>query len=77
MNISKRTSRSKKKSKSPSKNVIVLKKSTHPDKKFMVIIDNKTVHFGAKGYSDYTYHKDTERMHRYENRHKRKEDWKR
>jgi hypothetical protein len=64
------------KSRSLSPSVITLKKSSKKDKKFMVIIGNKTVHFGAVGYSDFTIHKDTDRMHRYENRHKSREDWK-
>jgi hypothetical protein len=55
---------------------IILKKSSRSEKKFMVIVDNKTIHFGAKNYSDYTIHKDTERMHRYESRHRSREDWK-
>ncbi len=34
-------------------------------------VDNKIkkVSFGAKGYSDYTIHKDKARMERYQNRH--------
>jgi len=35
----------------------------------------KVTHFGAKGYSDYTQHKDPERMRRYSNRHKSRENW--
>jgi hypothetical protein len=35
----------------------------------------KTVRFGAKGYSDYTIHKDPARKKRYITRHKDKEDW--
>ena len=35
----------------------------------------KTVHFGAKGMSDYTIHKDKDRMKRYLNRHKKRENW--
>ena len=34
----------------------------------------KTTHFGAKGYSDYTIHKNPERRGKYLTRH-RKEDW--
>jgi hypothetical protein len=68
-------SKSRSPSRSPSLNVIYLKKSNNPDKKFMVTIGNKTVHFGASGYSDFTQHKDLDRMHRYENRHKSREDW--
>lgn len=74
-----RTSKSKRKA-SPSKVSIVMKRSNKSDKKYMVIItDNKgkkkTVHFGAKGYSDYTKHKDAERKGRYVTRHKAKENW--
>jgi hypothetical protein len=63
------------------KNIIVyLEKSDKKDKKFKVTIvrdseRNKTVHFGASGYSDYTKHKDEERMKRYDNRHKTRENW--
>ena len=35
----------------------------------------KTIHFGDSKYSDYTIHKDEERMKRYENRHKTRENW--
>ena len=57
-----------------------LNKSTNSYKKFMVTIINslgttKTVHFGANGYSDYTIHKDPERMKRYDSRHKSRENW--
>lgn len=55
---------------------IIIKKSSNPDKKFTAIIDNKkTIHFGGKGYEDYTIHKDDERKQRYINRHKKAEDW--
>ena len=37
---------------------IYLKKSTRGDKKFMVTVNDKKIHFGASGYSDYTKHKD-------------------
>lgn len=68
-------SRSKKRSRSKTKNIIVLKKSTRPEKKYMVTIDNKTIHFGASGYSDYTRHTDKDRMHRYNTRHMSRENW--
>ena len=57
--------------------IVYLKKSTNPAKKFMVYIvpPGKTVHFGARGMSDYTKHKNSARMKRYSNRHKRKESW--
>lgn len=58
------------------KTIVYIKKSNKPGKKYMVRIDNKTVHFGAKGMSDYTIHKDKERKNRYVKRHKSKENWK-
>lgn len=60
---------------------VYLQKSSRPEKKYMVTIFNsnkktsKTVHFGASGYSDYTKHKDKERMKRYTIRHKSRENW--
>ena len=49
---------------------IILKKSNKPTKKFMVMIENKTIHFGSAGMSDFTINKDEERKKRYINRHK-------
>ena len=66
--------RVKSRSKSP-KIVIILEKSKLAGKKLAVIIGNKTINFGAKGYSDYTKHKDEQRMHRYNLRHKSRENW--
>ena len=57
------------------KQKIYLRRSTKPDKKYMVTIDRKTVHFGAAGMSDYTKHKDPERKKRYIARHKKRENW--
>tara|TARA_R100000734_G_C3319038_1_gene114106 strand:+ start:815 stop:1105 length:291 start_codon:yes stop_codon:yes gene_type:complete len=54
---------------------ITLKQSTRANKKFMVKVDNKTIHFGAKGMEDFTTHKDPERKKRYIARHKKREDW--
>ena len=70
-------SKSKKRSRSrrTSGNVIILQKSSLPTKKFSVRVENKTINFGAKGYSDYTIHKDQDRMKRYVIRHKNKENW--
>ena len=53
------------------KTIVYLRKSTNPNKKYMVWVDGKTVHFGARGMSDYTKHKDKDRMKRYSARHKR------
>lgn len=50
---------------------VILKKSPNPKKKYRAIFveNGKHVDFGAKGYSDYTKHKDPIRMKRYLNRH--------
>ena len=69
-------SRRKSSHKSPVKSVITLQKSKLSSKKFAVIIDNKTINFGSKGYSDFTLHGDYDRMKRYENRHRSRENWK-
>ena len=50
--------------------------SVRPDKKFQAVINNKkTIHFGSKGASDFTLHKDNERKRKYEGRHRKREDW--
>lgn len=54
---------------------VYLATSSKADKKYMVRVDGKTIHFGAKGMSDYTKHKDPERKARYIARHKGKEGW--
>lgn len=43
----------------------------------MVTIGNKTIHFGARGMSDYTKHKDAARKDRYKSRHAHRESWSR
>lgn len=56
--------------------VIILKKSPNPKKKFRVVFEDGThTDFGARGYSDYTIHKDPERMKRYLTRHRSRENW--
>lgn len=61
--------------------LIYIKPSTRKDKKFMAKFCNtengreKTTHFGAKGMSDYTIHKDPKRKERYIKRHKVRENW--
>ena len=35
----------------------------------------ETVRFGAQGYSDYTIHRDANRMKRYLSRHRARENW--
>ncbi len=55
--------------------------SDQAHKKFKIEITDsrtgstRTVHFGAKGYSDYTIHRDAERMERYTVRHRARENW--
>jgi hypothetical protein len=48
-------------------------------KRYKVVITEgdkkKTIHFGAKGYENFTIHKDNERKYRYIDRHKKREDW--
>ena len=59
-----------------------IKPSTRAGKKKMAVFINKktgrtkTTHFGARGMSDYTIHKDKERRERYISRHKSRENWK-
>ena len=55
---------------------IIIKPSKKPDKKFAAAIDgNKTVSFGAKGYSDFIRHKDPARKQLYSKRHKATVNW--
>lgn len=57
---------------------IKLKPSTRKDKKWMVVFGFEkpfTVHFGAKGYSDYTIHNNDDIKRRYIARHKVNENW--
>tara|TARA_R110002153_G_scaffold211965_1_gene364527 strand:- start:29 stop:328 length:300 start_codon:yes stop_codon:yes gene_type:complete len=51
------------------------------DKKFKAVFyldgdKKKTLHFGAKGMSDFTIHKDPKRKENYLARHKVRENWK-
>ncbi len=46
-----------------------------PKKFYVVTPEEKVISFGANGYSDYTIHKDPERMQRYLKRHTVREDW--
>lgn len=53
-----------------------LEKSNRKDKKYMVTSsDGHTIHFGQKGYSDFTKHTDLERKKRYVARHRPRENW--
>jgi len=54
----------------------VLKKNPNRIKKFQITFPGgKSVKFGARGYSDYTIHKDPQRMERYLARHRSRENW--
>lgn len=53
-----------------------LSKANDGKHKFLVITPKgKKIKFGAIGYSDYTMHKDKERLKRYLARHKNNENW--
>lgn len=60
---------------------VAIYKSSTKGKKYTAVFydkDQKEIDrtdFGAKGYSDYTIHKDPERKERYLKRHKKNEDW--
>ena len=55
---------------------IIITKSTRKDKKLMAIVNNnKTIHFGASGYADFTTHKDEKRKQNYVSRQKKNENW--
>jgi hypothetical protein len=55
--------------------LVKLRKSNKPDKKFKVIVNNRTIQFGAKGMSDYTKNKDKTRKQLYLSRHRKNENW--
>ena len=59
--------------------LIKIVESTRPEKKLMAVFEKngrqKTVHFGAKNYSDYTIHGDLKRKKRYLKRHAKRENW--
>ena len=52
----------------------LLMKSSRKEKKYMVKMDGKTIHFGAAGMDDFTITGDEEQKKRYMARH-RKENW--
>ena len=60
---------------------VKLTKLKSGDKKFSAVFFDKegkklkTVRFGQFGASDYTQHRDKERMKRYVDRHEKREDW--
>jgi Family of unknown function (DUF5754) len=55
---------------------VILRQSPNSKKKYRVEFENGThVDFGAKGYEDYTMHKDPVRKARYIIRHRLRENW--
>ena len=58
---------------------ITIQKSTRADKKYMAKVPtlegDRTIHFGATGYQDFTTSKDEKRKASYLARHKANEDW--
>jgi len=53
-----------------------LRRATNGIHKFTVQFpDGPKVNFGRKGYSDFTIHRDRERMKRYLTRHRSRENW--
>lgn len=59
--------------------LVRISKSPKKDKKYMAVFEKdckqKTTHFGSRGYSDFTKHKNPSRMRRYTQRHKSRENW--
>ena len=56
--------------------LIKLSRSPINGKKYRAVFsDGSHTDFGAKGYSDYTKHRDTKRRSRYIHRHARNENW--
>jgi len=68
-----------KKSKDKKLKLIKVVKSPKKEKKYRAVFSRegriKNVDFGSFGMSDYTIHKDSKRKTRYENRHKKRENW--
>jgi hypothetical protein len=60
---------------------VVISQSDKKGKKMKAVFTDtktnkkKTIHFGAKGMSDFTIHKDPKRKERYLKRHKVNENW--
>ena len=54
---------------------VSIEKSSRAGKKWMAKVGDKTVHFGARGYEDFTTHGDEKRKAAYLARHKTNEDW--
>ena len=54
----------------------IVRRSTRPDKKYMVITpDGTTIHYGASGSKTFLDHNDKRKKSNYIKRHQRREDW--
>jgi sRNA-binding regulator protein Hfq len=57
-------------------NTFYLEHSPLASKKFRIYLPNGTrIDFGAKGYDDFTTHKDNKRKENYLARHRKRENW--
>ena len=54
---------------------VAIRKSSRAGKKWMARVNDTTIHFGARGYDDFTTSKDEKRKTSYLARHKTNEDW--
>lgn len=54
---------------------VLIEPSTRAASKWMARVGAKTIHFGARGYEDYTQHGDAARKQRYLRRHAERENW--
>ena len=54
---------------------VVIRKSSRAGKKWTAKVGDRTVHFGATGYVDFTSHGDEKRKAAYLARHRTNEDW--
>ena len=54
---------------------VSIEKSSRAGKKWMATMNDKTVHFGARGYEDFTTHGDEKRKAAYLARHRTTENW--
>lgn len=62
------------------KTIAFLQRSDQKNKKYKVTIISrknmkKTIHFGARGYSDFAHHRNKDRKSLYINRHQSREIW--
>ncbi len=55
--------------------VIYLYTSSKPDKRYMVQINDKLIHFGSSQHSNFSIHRDEKRKQNYISRHKSNENW--